>query len=232
MFNTCVTAVKTLNAIKGKVEEWRDILTVLIDAILRCPAFFASQKKKIVKLAGGLGFVQHVPTKVSTTYFAVMRTSELNGLHMVEMNRPSTFSILNLLRVELLSRPLSLSLPYLPTTLDVGSHSSNNLLLASIGNTSKSNPTWSSIRLHLPLEEDLAILQLPTLSSRFFKLLNSYVYLLTPQLVHPFLLAPTFSILPLLLAQLNSLRALSATLPLVNVVVAQSLVGSTSTLRS
>ncbi|GAA5993986.1 hypothetical protein JCM5350_008017 [Sporobolomyces pararoseus] len=69
LFNTCVTAVKTLNAIKGKVEEWRDILTVLIDAILRCPAFFASQKKKIVKLAGGLGFVQHVPTKTIDVFY-------------------------------------------------------------------------------------------------------------------------------------------------------------------
>ncbi|GAA5948229.1 hypothetical protein JCM3765_001327 [Sporobolomyces pararoseus] len=69
LFNACVLAVKTLKDIKEKVEEWRDILTVFIDAILRCPAFFASQKRKIVKLAGGLGFVQHVPTKTIDVFY-------------------------------------------------------------------------------------------------------------------------------------------------------------------
>lgn len=64
LFNACVSAVKTLKGIKQALNEWREILTVLVDAILRCPGFTPTQKRKVVKLAGGLGFVQDVPSKV------------------------------------------------------------------------------------------------------------------------------------------------------------------------
>lgn len=67
LFDACVSAIKTLGDVKGRVTEWRDILTVLVGAVLRCPAFSSSQKKKVVKLAGDLGFVENLSTEVSST---------------------------------------------------------------------------------------------------------------------------------------------------------------------
>ncbi|GAA6014733.1 hypothetical protein JCM11491_001957 [Sporobolomyces phaffii] len=69
LFDAAVVAVETLQAVKDHVAEWREILTVLIDAILRCPGFLPAQKKKVVKLAGGLGFVQTVPSKAIDVFY-------------------------------------------------------------------------------------------------------------------------------------------------------------------
>jgi len=53
--------MKTLESVQDRAPE--EILTVLVDAILRCPAFLPRQLQQVLELAGGLGFVS-APSKV------------------------------------------------------------------------------------------------------------------------------------------------------------------------
>ncbi|GAA6021264.1 hypothetical protein JCM10207_002595 [Rhodosporidiobolus poonsookiae] len=58
LYNTACAAIEILGNIKHGVREWRDILTVLVDAILHCPVFRPQQKQKAVRLAANIGFGQ------------------------------------------------------------------------------------------------------------------------------------------------------------------------------
>ncbi|GAA5950509.1 hypothetical protein JCM10213_000987, partial [Rhodosporidiobolus nylandii] len=62
LFNTACAAIEILGNVKPHVHEWRDILTVLIAAILHCPVFRPQQKQKAVRLASNLGFQQFKPS--------------------------------------------------------------------------------------------------------------------------------------------------------------------------
>ncbi|GAA5984507.1 hypothetical protein JCM11641_007005 [Rhodosporidiobolus odoratus] len=46
LFNTACAAIEILGSIKHQVREWRDILTVMVDAILHCSVFRPQQKQK------------------------------------------------------------------------------------------------------------------------------------------------------------------------------------------
>ncbi|GAA5879959.1 hypothetical protein JCM16303_004414 [Sporobolomyces ruberrimus] len=69
LYKACFAAVKTLKEIKPSVKDWQEILTIFIDATLRCPAFSPFRKKKLVKLAGGLGFAHSVPSKTVDVFY-------------------------------------------------------------------------------------------------------------------------------------------------------------------
>ncbi|GAA5920823.1 hypothetical protein JCM3775_003966 [Rhodotorula graminis] len=62
MFNTSCAAIEILATVKRTVVDWQDILTVLVDAILRCPVFRPQQKQKAVHLAAGLGYERYEST--------------------------------------------------------------------------------------------------------------------------------------------------------------------------
>ncbi|GAA5964765.1 hypothetical protein JCM21900_000195 [Sporobolomyces salmonicolor] len=63
LFNTSAAAIEVLGTVKNRIGDWGDILTVLVDAVLRCPAFRPVQKNKIVRLAASLGFKQSFPRR-------------------------------------------------------------------------------------------------------------------------------------------------------------------------
>ncbi|GAA5942945.1 RNA-binding protein [Sporobolomyces koalae] len=69
LFETCLVAVETLKTVHPRVPEWRAILTIFVDSILRCPAFGARQKMAIVKLSGGIKFAQPVPSTTDEDVF-------------------------------------------------------------------------------------------------------------------------------------------------------------------
>ncbi|GAA5886539.1 hypothetical protein JCM6882_001680 [Rhodosporidiobolus microsporus] len=56
LFNTVCAAIEILGSIKRSVPGWKDVLTVLVDAILHCPVFRPQQKQKAVRIATSIGF--------------------------------------------------------------------------------------------------------------------------------------------------------------------------------
>ncbi|GJN93034.1 hypothetical protein Rhopal_006079-T1 [Rhodotorula paludigena] len=56
LFTTACAAIEILGTVKHRVNEWQDILTLLVDAILRCPVFWPQQKQKAVRIAASVGF--------------------------------------------------------------------------------------------------------------------------------------------------------------------------------
>ncbi|GAA5914790.1 hypothetical protein JCM5296_005167 [Sporobolomyces johnsonii] len=82
LFNTSAAAIEILGTVKNCIAEWGDILTVLVDAILRCPAFRPVQKNKIVKLAASLGFKQSSPRKIHNS--SPTSTPSGSGVNLVD----------------------------------------------------------------------------------------------------------------------------------------------------
>ncbi|GAA5886547.1 hypothetical protein JCM6882_001683 [Rhodosporidiobolus microsporus] len=56
LFNTVCAAIEILGSIKRSVPGWKDVLTVLVDAILHCPVFRPQQKQKAVRIATSIEF--------------------------------------------------------------------------------------------------------------------------------------------------------------------------------
>ncbi|GAA6044034.1 hypothetical protein JCM8097_001380 [Rhodosporidiobolus ruineniae] len=65
LFNTCCAAIEILGTVKRQIGGgWREVLTVLVDAILHCPVFRPQQKQKAVRLAANIGFEHALPAVV------------------------------------------------------------------------------------------------------------------------------------------------------------------------
>ncbi|BGP42797.1 hypothetical protein JCM10449v2_006809 [Rhodotorula kratochvilovae] len=59
LFNTACAAIEILGTVKHTVSGWQDILTVLVDAVLRCPVLRPTQRQKAVRLAASIGFERY-----------------------------------------------------------------------------------------------------------------------------------------------------------------------------
>ncbi|GAA6059245.1 hypothetical protein JCM10212_006638 [Sporobolomyces blumeae] len=79
LFNSSAAAIEILETVQSRVLEWRDILTVLVDAVLRCPAFRPSQKSKIVRLAARLGFDQSADAQTIDVFYPKPRSTRASA---------------------------------------------------------------------------------------------------------------------------------------------------------
>ncbi|GAA5866222.1 hypothetical protein JCM8547_007208 [Rhodosporidiobolus lusitaniae] len=65
LFNTACAAIEILGSIKHSIPGWKDIVTVLVDAILHCPVFRPQQKQKAVHMAANIGGFQQTTRRKS-----------------------------------------------------------------------------------------------------------------------------------------------------------------------